>query len=87
MADEEADQTGESLGIQVHEGHEEHNPFHDHVDFVSTSLISARLCLGCGAFVAGSHLRDHQVFHDQLREALVRASGADTATPDEVPLF
>lgn len=84
---EQPDQTGDSLGIQFHEPELENNPYHDHIDYASASLVSARLCLSCGSYVAGSHLVKHQRFHDRVQEALVRSSGAETDTPEEVPLF
>jgi hypothetical protein len=76
-----------SLDVQIHEPELEHNEFHQHVDFSSASLVSARLCLGCGAYVAGSHLVQHQAFHDRAQEALVRSAGSDVATPEQASLF
>jgi hypothetical protein len=84
---DQPDASGDSLGIQVHTEHEEHSDYHDHVDYSSASLVSAMLCLGCGSYVAGGHLVRHQRFHDRVQEALVRASGSDYSSPEEVPLF
>ena len=84
MADEESNNT---LSIVVHDAELENNPYHDHQEFGSASLVSARLCLGCGSYVAGTHLVAHQHFHDRIQEALVRASGADYESSEEVPLF
>lgn len=76
-----------NLDIQIHEPELEHNEFHDHVDFGNASMVTARLCLGCGAYVTGSLLVQHQRFHDRLQEALVRAAGADAAVSEQASLF
>jgi hypothetical protein len=88
MADDESTESiGAYLGVQVHDEEHEHNEYHDHVDYVGASLVAARLCLGCGAYVAGSHLVLHQRFHDRVQEALVRAAGSDAATSEQAALF
>lgn len=87
MTDIKPDASGASLGIQIHDPEHENNPYHDHVDYASASLVSAMLCTGCGCYVAGGMQKDHQRFHDRIHEALVRASGSDYQTPEEVPLF
>lgn len=40
---------------------------HDHVDFLTASLVSARVCSGCGAYVSGGDIEKHQSFHDRLK--------------------
>jgi hypothetical protein len=87
MADDENGNGDTYLGIQVHDEEHEHNEYHDHVDYVGASLVSARLCLGCGAYVAGSHLVLHQRFHDRVQEALVRAAGSDLEDTEQAALF
>jgi hypothetical protein len=76
-----------SLDVQIHEPELEHNEFHAHVDFGNASMVSARLCLGCGAYVNGSFLVDHQRHHDRIQEALVRSAGSEVATPEQGSLF
>ena len=42
---------------------------HDHAEFLSVSVVSARQCSVCGSLVAtGDGQTDHQLFHDRIAE-------------------
>lgn len=45
----------------------DHDHDHDHTPrYQGASLVSARVCTDCGAYISGLHLDVHDAFHDLL---------------------
>lgn len=56
---------------------------HDHAEFLSVSVVSARQCSVCGSLVAtGDGQTDHQLFHDRIAELQLQPP---TPTPTPTP--
>jgi hypothetical protein len=59
---------------------------HDHVTFLPESVIAARVCSGCGAYVAATRTEAHQAFHDVVAALAVGLPIAQEAdTPNSTP--
>lgn len=49
-----------------HEHTHEPGHIHEHVDFEPASMVSSRLCGGCGSYVNTLALEKHRELHDRL---------------------